>query len=202
MYKRVCTARRDSISHNQRELIIFRINDWAWIPAHGSGAKHELALWPAGGTNAHTWLSLEEGLMAWLQNKLFYSRPQSILSQFFLVVEKMLTCFSEPTVRTIEDGQRMAALHFLADEHLLPIIQSLTNHIFRTPPGHALRLRQMELFVPLISTRQAYSDRSRRMARCRRARIMSQHSAMTRSSCSARVPLLRVPHTNIFYCSK
>jgi len=110
----------------------------------------------------------------------------------------MLTCFSEPTVRTLEDGQRLAALHFLADEHLLPIIQSLTNHIFRTPPGHALRLRQMELFVPLISTRQAYSDRSRRMARCRRARIMSPHSAMTRSSCSARVPLLRVPHTNIF----
>jgi len=63
--------------------------DWAWITAHGSGAKHELALWQAGGTNAHTWLSLEVGLMAWLQNKLFYSRPQSILFQIFLVVEKL-----------------------------------------------------------------------------------------------------------------
>uniref|UniRef100_A0ACD5W1X7 Uncharacterized protein n=1 Tax=Avena sativa TaxID=4498 RepID=A0ACD5W1X7_AVESA len=83
-------------------------------------------------------------------------------SMFCLLV---LMCFGErldePAVRAIEDAERAWLLYISRKLTVFFFLPSVTKHLFRDRlrVAHGLRMRQRELFLPLIQARREYKKR-------------------------------------------
>uniref|UniRef100_A0A0D3HFL3 Uncharacterized protein n=1 Tax=Oryza barthii TaxID=65489 RepID=A0A0D3HFL3_9ORYZ len=77
----------------------------------------------------------------------------------------VLMCFGErldeDAVRAIAVAQRDALLYLSSKMPVFAFFPAVTKHLFRgrLQKAHALRRRQMELFVPLINARREYKKR-------------------------------------------
>uniref|UniRef100_A0ACD5TGM1 Uncharacterized protein n=1 Tax=Avena sativa TaxID=4498 RepID=A0ACD5TGM1_AVESA len=88
-------------------------------------------------------------------------------SMFCLLV---LMCFGErldePAVRAIEDSERAWLIYISRNLTVFFFLPSVTKHLFRDRlrVAHGLRMRQRELFVPLIQARREYKKRQQGQA--------------------------------------
>ncbi|RLN17602.1 hypothetical protein C2845_PM02G09550 [Panicum miliaceum] len=90
--------------------------------------------------------------------------PGSVVEafQYTMFCLLVLMCFGErldePAVRAIEDAERTWLLYISRKLSVFFLLPSVTKHLFRgrLRVAHALRRRQMELFVPLINARREY----------------------------------------------
>uniref|UniRef100_A0ACD5U3L6 Uncharacterized protein n=1 Tax=Avena sativa TaxID=4498 RepID=A0ACD5U3L6_AVESA len=88
-------------------------------------------------------------------------------SMFCLLV---LMCFGErldePAVRAIEDAERAWLIYISRNLTVFFFLPSVTKHLFRDRlrVAHGLRMRQRELFVPLIHARREYKKRQQGQA--------------------------------------
>lgn len=97
--------------------------------------------------------------------------------QYTMLGLLVLMCFGEPTVRAFEDGER-AWLLYISQQMSIFFFPSITKHIFRgrLQATHALRLRQMELFVLLINAQRAYKRQVKEEGQAPTSETMFQHS--------------------------
>ncbi|OEL13903.1 Cytochrome P450 89A2 [Dichanthelium oligosanthes] len=94
----------------------------------------------------------------------------------------VLMCFGErldePTVRSIEDSEREWLLYISRQMSVFFFFPFITKHIFRgrLQTARALRRRQAELFVPLISARREYKRQVKEEGQAPTSETTFQHS--------------------------